>query len=75
MFLFFIRLGKIILSNKNIWLISKNNQKINLKKIREIGGNYSLNEEILNAGDYLSIIHERNNDKCVSLIKSNKEKN
>jgi len=66
--------GRIILSNKNIWLIGKDRKKkIPLGSIFNIGGRLDLNEEIARTPIYLLIKHYGpEKERYVSLITSSK---
>lgn len=66
--------GRIILSNKNIWLIGKDRKKkIPLGSIFDIGGRLDLNDEIARTPIYLLIKHYGpEKERYVSLITSSK---
>ncbi|OUJ18502.1 Chemotaxis system protein containing CheF-like and HTH domain, archaellum-associated [Methanonatronarchaeum thermophilum] len=66
--------GKIILTNKNLWLVNKKGRKkIKLKSMKEIGGQFNLNQEVLKQGDYVGIVYKKNGERTVSLITSMKD--
>lgn len=68
--------GRVILSNKNIWVIAKDRKKkISLKTIFDVGGRFDLNNEIKSTPYYILIKHfGSNKEKNTSLITS-KNKN
>ncbi|WGI16655.1 CheF family chemotaxis protein [Methanonatronarchaeum sp. AMET-Sl] len=66
--------GKIILTNKNLWFINKKGRKkIRLKSMKEIGGEFNLNQEVLKQGDYVGIVYKNNGERTVSLVTSRKD--
>lgn len=67
--------GRIILSNKNIWLIGKNKKKkISLPNIFDISGRFDISDSIRMIPHYITVKHfSPKNDVVVSLISSSKK--
>ncbi|RZN62914.1 CheF family chemotaxis protein [Methanonatronarchaeum sp. AMET6-2] len=66
--------GKIILTTKNLWFISKGGRrKIKLSSMKEIGGDFNLNQEVLKKGDYVGIVFKNKEERTVSLVTSKKD--
>lgn len=66
--------GRIILSNKNIWLItSDKKQKIPLESLKKIGESFDLNQSIVRTTNYVSLVYEREGERRVSLVSSSND--
>lgn len=65
--------GRIILSNKNLWLVTNDGKdKVPLKALQSIGGKFDLNQSVVKAQDYVSLIYKKDGERHVSLVSSDK---
>lgn len=68
--------GRIILSNKNIWMISKDKKKkIPLKTIFDVGGRFDINNEVKSTPYYILVQHYGSNKEKNSSLITIKDKN
>lgn len=65
--------GRIILSNKNLWLVTNDGKdKIPLQALQSIGGKFDLNQSVVKAQDYVSVVYKKGGERHVTLMSSDK---
>ncbi|MFP3945550.1 MAG: CheF family chemotaxis protein [Archaeoglobaceae archaeon] len=68
--------GRIILSNKNIWMIGKDRKKkIPLKTIFDIGGRFDISNEVKSMPHYILVKHHGPNEENKSSLVTVNDKN
>lgn len=66
--------GRIILSNKNIWLATgEGKKKIPLKSLTSLGGRFDVSQAAVTTAKYLSLVYSADGERRVSLITTGNE--